>query len=102
MPAPSMHLIPAAKEDLQDIWRYTVKKWGRSQAELYISSLKSACHQLIFTPTIGRPAANLGKNVRIYRHQHHYIFYLEKQADIIFLAFLHEKRDILQHMLSRL
>lgn len=97
-----LHLIPAAKGDLQDVWRYTVKTWGETQAERYLASLQATCHQLIKSPPIGKPMPDLGDNVRAYRHQHHYIFYIEEWERIIFIAFIHEKRDLLRHILTRL
>lgn len=35
-----LHLIPAAKKDLQDIWYYTAKNWGESQQILIFLLLK--------------------------------------------------------------
>jgi len=98
----TLHFIPAAKADLQEIWHYTVDTWGNAQAERYVAELKRTCHQLVESPSLGKPAPDVGDGVRVYRCQHHYIFYLEEKARTIFLAFIHEKRDILRHVVSRL
>lgn len=97
-----LNLIQDAKVDLQDIWRYTFNTWGKSQAEIYLAAIEFACHQLVKSPLIGRPMPDLGVNVRVYRCQHHYIFYMIKQEVVIFLAFVHEKRDFLQQVITRL
>jgi len=83
-----LHLISAAKSDLHDIWHYTVKAWGEAQAENYVALLQSACHQLVKSPLLGKPMPDLGEDVRVYRCQHHYIFYIEEQENIIFIAFI--------------
>lgn len=97
-----LHLIPAAKADLQEIWHYTVDTWGEAQAERYVAELKRTCYQLMEAPSLGKPALDVGDGVRVYRCQHHYIFYLEEKDHSIFLAFIHERRDILRHVVSRL
>lgn len=101
MSKPALHFIPAAKADLQEIWHYTVDRWGKKQAESYSVELKSACYQLIESPQLGRLIPEAGSGVRVYRCQHHYIFYLAEEPTI-FLAFMHKNRDILQHIITRL
>ena len=97
-----LHIIPAAKRDLQDIWLYTLEMWGAVQAERYVTSLKEACNKLVKSPFLGKALPDLSEDVRVYYCQCHYIFYLKDADRIVFLAFLHEKRNVLQHVLGRL
>lgn len=102
MTGAALRLVPAAKADLQDVWRYTADRWGEAQAENYMASLKRACHELMDSPLLGKPVPDVGEAVLVCRCRHHCIFYLETQEQVTFLAFMHEKRDALRHVLSRL
>ena len=102
MREPTLHFIPAAKSDLQDIWRYTKKEWGLPQAETYVAELKRSCHTLIQSPFLGKALPDVDDGLRVFRCQHHYIFYLIEQERIVFLAFIHERRNILRHVITRL
>jgi toxin ParE1/3/4 len=33
---PEYRLTPRAERDLEDIWRYTTKRWSADQAETYV------------------------------------------------------------------
>lgn len=98
----NLHFTPEAKNDLKSIWRYTYENWDESQAESYITALRKTCYQLSDLPSIGKPLPDVGEDVRVYRCQHHYIFYLKQNETITFLAFVHEKRDMLRYVLNRL
>ncbi len=95
-------MIPAAKTDLQDIWRYTVETWGERQAEAYISALKETCLTLTHQKQLGKFIPQVHTELRVYRCQHHFIFYITDSEDVIFVAFLHERMDMLKHLTTRL
>lgn len=95
-------MIPAAKADLQDIWRYTVETWEEQQAENYVGTIKKACHTLIQQPQLGKALPAVHEELRVYRCQHHFIFYLTDSEHLIFIAFLHERMDMLKHLTARI
>ena len=39
-----------AVEDLSEIWNYTFDKWSESQADIYYTSLVSACRKVAANP----------------------------------------------------
>ncbi|MCC7282749.1 MAG: type II toxin-antitoxin system RelE/ParE family toxin [Acetobacteraceae bacterium] len=39
-------LSPAARQDIEDIWTYTVRTWGAAQAERYLVAIRDACQAL--------------------------------------------------------
>lgn len=97
-----LNLVPAAKSDLQEIWKYTKKTWGGEQAENYISALRQACYNIVQSPRLGKPVAGIGKNIRLYKLHYHYIFYMEDDQGVIFLAFIHEKQDVMRNIIQRI
>lgn len=98
----TLRLTSQAKADLQSIWRYTIDTWSNDQANLYINSIKQACLQLMHHPALGRRLMEIAPGLRVYRLQHHFIFYLEDRSGVIFIAFLHERMDIVSRLSHRL
>jgi len=58
-------LTSAAKNDVKDIWHYTVQKWGEQQAEKYIDQLGKRLKDLVKTPNLGRRRPDIHENYRI-------------------------------------
>lgn len=94
-------MTPAAKADLQGVWNYTVELWGEAKAETYIASLKEACESLLEHPKLGVALVQVDKDLRVYRCQHHFIFYLTDGRKVTFIAFLHERMDMLVQLMGR-
>lgn len=92
-----------AEHDLLDIARYTIKTWGREQADRYETKLTdcfaaiAAGQARASTPLRHRP------DVRVTRCQHHYVFFLVRNdACPLILAVLHEKMDLMVRLRDRL
>ena len=43
---------PLAEADLKDIWRYSFKNWGETQADDYLEKLEAGLQRLIDTPRL--------------------------------------------------
>lgn len=97
-----LHLSPAAKVDLQEIWLYSSATWDKEQADKYVTGLKQVCYQLTELSSLGKSVSAIRADIRSYRYQRHYIIYIKETERVVFLAFIHEKRDTLRHVLSRL
>lgn len=102
MSHPQLNITAEAESDLREIWLYSVGEWGQTQADRYLDELMEMCNQLAVSKKLGKAVFEIGRNVYVYRCNHHYIFYLKKEDDLIFIAFMHEKRDILRHVAGRL
>jgi len=50
---------PRARQDLIDIWLYSFKKWGETQADKYLAELDAGIAQLRENPRFGKPRDNL-------------------------------------------
>jgi toxin ParE1/3/4 len=49
-----VHFTNKAIEDLEAIWKYTVKTWSVNQAEIYYGLLIDSCQKLAAEPTLGK------------------------------------------------
>ncbi len=95
-------LLPAARNDLRDIWRYTVNTWNEAQAERYLGAIEHTCHQLMRQPLLGKTVSELDAPVRAYLCQQHVLFYLIEPEGVRFIAFLHARMDMLQQLGARI
>ena len=94
-------LIPAAEDDLVDIWKYTAKKWGREQAARYHHQLETCFDRIAPGRISAKSIAGIPKNLRSVRCQHHYVFFIPGDP-VIVIAILHEKMDFLSRLANRM
>jgi len=59
-------LTPAARNDLEDIWLYTVQQWSAEQADRYIDILEDTFDRLLFMPEMARARPEFDPAVRIH------------------------------------
>lgn len=87
-------LSPAAERDLDDIWDYTVGRWGEAQAERYILSIESAVSGLVdgTQPALSAEAIRKGyRNALVGMH----VIFFRQSADLIdVIRILHQQMDI--------
>jgi len=101
---PGYELTILAEEDMRDIARYTIDKWGIAQAERYEALLSKRFQEIaqgVITPRIflkRRP------DLLFTYCEHHYIFYWQPKDKVkpIILAVLHERMDLMQRLKNRL
>ena len=99
---PSYYIIPKAQEDLKEIRRYTVEKWGAEQANKYLSSLRDTLQVLLKMPGIGRSRADdLCDGIFSYPYASHMIYYRWSENRLIVIAVLHNRMVPAAHMEER-
>ncbi len=47
-------LTPAARNDIKQIWHYSVETWGEKQATVYMTQLETRFDELAENPLLGR------------------------------------------------
>lgn len=70
-----IRLTQAAKDDLEDIWVYTISEWGEDQADKYVALIEKGFSQVLENPYIGKARLDVKKGYRVLRVQKHIIFY---------------------------
>jgi len=75
-------LTKKADTDLENIWDYTFKKWGQSQAREYLENLEKKFQFITENPELGTDrsyiqnfsrSSNEGEHVIYYRQYHHHV-----------------------------
>ena len=88
--------LPAAKNRLLEIWDYTERTWGESQADKYIRGLVAAIQEAADSRHRWRPVMDeVLPGVYFIRYERHLIFFRSLSADAIgVISVLHENMNI--------
>ncbi len=94
-------LRQGAIDDLSDIWRYTVRRWSKGQANKYYATIKSACEVISLHPYIGKQYTTIRKNLFGLRSGKHVIFYeIISEHELEVIRILHESMDLPSKLLG--
>jgi toxin ParE1/3/4 len=96
---PSYRKTRRADEDLQEIYRYTRRTWGRAQAELYIRGIEQRFELLAGNPLVGIAREDLQpEGLRSVVHHSHVIFYQPQPYGVLIVRVLHGRQDVREHL----
>ncbi len=92
---PNFYLTEKAKSDLKNIARFTQKRWGKEQRNLYLKSMDECFQQLSINPAMGRACSEVKSGFHKFPTGSHVIYFRsknEKQIEIV--RILHESMDV--------
>lgn len=92
---PVYRITPRAFNDLKEIGRYTLKKWGKEQRNKYLLDLDSRFAWLANNPRLGKHRPDLSENYYCYPQGSHLVFYLIHPDGIDIIGVPHQSMDIL-------
>jgi len=93
-------LLDAASCRIDEIYRYTMKRWGAEQADAYINGLFNVFAKVATHEVLSRPVpAEFGVSGFFFRYEKHFVYwrYLNS-GDIGIVTILHER----MHQIGRL
>jgi toxin ParE1/3/4 len=91
-------ITPQAELDLEEIFVYTLKTWGISQAEKYQDDLYDQMVHFTSNPDIGSDYyGKVGTYKKIHCNRH-LIFYRVEGQNCIVVRVLHERMDLISHI----
>ena len=96
----NIRFTPRAKEDLKTIGRYTMKRWGKEQRNLYLKNLEKRFIWLAEHPNLGKQRLDIAKNYYSYPQGEHVVFYLIGDRHIDIIGVPHKQMDILAYFTS--
>ena len=82
-------LSPAARQDLREIWRYSMDSWGQDRADAYIADLHAAFARLALFPGSGHLDERYGIGIRLSRAGLHLIIHRPGENTVEIIRVLH-------------
>jgi toxin ParE1/3/4 len=95
---PRFELSRLAVADLDAIADYTVERWGKKQARVYIDALEARLTQLAHQPFIGRRREELASGLLCFPFESHVVFYNTTDFGIAVVRVLHKQQDPFRHI----
>lgn len=89
-----------ADEDIESIFRYTVRKWGFDQADSYYELLASARDSIAANPFLpgSRDREDLAAGCRIFPCAKHVFFFRIRDDTVEIARILHQAMDFEKHV----
>lgn len=92
-------LSPKAQDDLNQIWDYTLKRWGADQAERYIRDIRDAVLDLVAGNKPSQPIDDIRPGYKKTLVGSHLIFFKIEDTGILdFVRILHSRMDTERHL----
>ena len=91
-------LSPAAQDDLDAIFDYTVAQWGLEQAVRYTQALEAACSGCARAPLQGQDCGYIRPGYRRSAAEHHFLYYRITDYGIAVVRILHERMLPSRHL----
>lgn len=92
-------LSPAAQADLGQIWDYSVRTWGETQADRYVLDIRDACAALADGSRPGRAIDAIRPGYRKLAVASHFLFYRVTDTGLIdVVRILHQRMDVAAHL----
>jgi toxin ParE1/3/4 len=89
-------LTRRAKADLKSIAKFTEKRWGQEQRNIYIKQFDDTFNVLSGTPKIGSNCNYIKDNYEKFPQGSHIIYYrMTNQVNIQIIRILHKNMDVL-------
>lgn len=89
-----------AKQDIEDIWIYSFKKWGEKQADRYFDKLSISINEtLLENPKIGITCNDIRVGYRQYQVNKHIIFYKLTSNTIYIIRLFYKNMEFKKHFL---
>ena len=88
-------ISPDAKNDLINIYQYSLAHWGSSRANTYLEKMRGQFNQLALHPLSGKVRLDIGDNLRSIPVANHVIFYrINSQSLVEIISVLHSSMDV--------
>lgn len=91
-------LSPKAQRDLDEIFDYTVARWGLEQALRYDKLIEAKCDELAKAPLLAESCAHIRPGFRRRRVEHHILYFCQTPYGIAIIRVLHQRMDAVRHL----
>ena len=93
----AFRITPRAQEDLKNIGRFTLRKWGRDKRNSYLHDFDKRFAWLAQNPRIGKHRPDIEEGYYCYLQRSHLIFYTISEDNINIMGLPHQAMDILNY-----
>ncbi len=96
-PTRKVRVTPRARDDLNNIGRYTERTWGRAQRNHYLKSLEARFQWPAESPLPGKHRTDIGEGYDSIPEGQHVVFYLIGCDTIDIIGIPHKEMDTISY-----
>ncbi len=86
-----------AERRIEDIYRYSIQRFGLRTAKRYLNGMHEAFALLAENPLMGTAQGWIQPGYRRFIHESHVVYYRPVEAGILIVEVLHEAQDPTSH-----
>jgi toxin ParE1/3/4 len=91
-------LSPAAQDDLEAVFEYTLREWGLDQALRYTDLIEQNCAELAEGPLLAQSCDAIRPGYRRRTVGRHVIYFKQAEYGIAVIRILHQRMDTARHL----
>ena len=84
-------LSPAARQDIDDIFEFSVQRWGVDQAFRYTDAMVAAFHRFAESPALAQDCSDIRAGYRRGLVGRHYVYFVTDTQGIVVIRVLHQR-----------
>ena len=88
-----LEFTPKARQDVEDIWSYSVEQFGIEKAESYLRDIQRACETVAKNPRRGVGCDHIRAGYRKVSVGSHVVFYRVVERSVIVVRVLRQRMD---------
>ncbi len=85
-----LHATPEARADIRQALKFSLKRWGSVQRDMYRAELNTAMFRLMDAPLIGLDRSDLASGLRSFPVRSHILFYRVENQTVVIYRVLHQ------------
>lgn len=89
-----LRVTPKARNDLDDIYDYTIASFGEELAEDYAAGFRDVFQRLAENPNIGPRFDHPEPDMRSIGYRSHRIYYIVTDDTLVIVRIFHKARDV--------
>lgn len=94
---PKFRITPRARDDLNNIGRYTEREWGKNQRNSYLKDFEKRFFWLAENPQLGKHRSDITEGYYSFPQSGHVIFYMISHEGIDVIGIPHKEMDIISY-----
>ena len=88
-----VEFTPGARRDIEEIWQYSVERFGSARTEAYLRDIQRAAEAIAEDPRRGRPCEDIRAGYRKFSVGSHVLFFRVAAERVIVVRILHRRMD---------
>jgi toxin ParE1/3/4 len=93
-----LEFTPRARRDIQEIWDYSLERFGLSKAEAYLRDIQRAAVTVTEDPRRGLACDEVRSGYRKFSVGSHILFFRASASRVVIVRILHARMDFDRHL----